>query len=198
MEYHLLFAKKMIKNRNKFRQTNQESQVLLRCKKCGKISTIGKIVETPKGYRCRECIRQQQIITDINKPFEKIVVFLIATVLSFVGSLLVFVILYFLSILTFAAYFVVFLVAPVIGVGIAEVIKAVIKKRRGSRLNKLVSGGVIFGGAPSIIAALFIIWLVIINETFNIYSFLNLSYFIIYVSLAVRSCHNRLSVSRRH
>ena len=187
----------MMKNQNNFQQTNQENQVLLRCMNCGKTGTLGQVVETPKGYLCRDCIRQQWRISDINKPYETIIVFLITAILSFIGSLILIVVFSFLSILNMAAYFSVFFLSPTVGLGIAEVLKAIIKKRCGSRLNKVALGGIIFGGLPTFIGALFNLWLAIINEYLNIYHFLGLAFFIIYVILSVRSCYNRLSASRR-
>jgi DNA-directed RNA polymerase subunit RPC12/RpoP len=175
-----------MENQNKTSQTNQDEQVTLRCSKCGKPITPEEAIQTPVGYRCRECVKQQQKIFDTSKPLDYIWGFLIAAVLSFLGSLL-----------TSVVGFFIFLLAPASGVVVAEVVRAVTKKRRGKRLFRAVAVGVILGGLPLIVTRLINFIVALSFGSFNLFSLLPLAYQILYLFLAVPSAYYRLSGSRR-
>ena len=173
-------------NKTKSQEMNQDQQVTLRCSKCGKPITPEEAVQTPVGYRCKECVREQQRIFDTSKPLDYVWGFLIAAVLSFLGSLLVSVIGFFTVLL-----------APAAGVAVAEVVRAVIKKRRGKRLFRIVAAGVILGGLPLIFIQLINFILGLSVGSFNLFSLLPLAYQVLYLFLAVPSAYYRLSGSRR-
>jgi len=175
-----------MENQTKSQQTNQDVQPTLRCSKCGKPITPEEAVQTPVGYRCRECVKQQQKIFETSKPLDYVWGFLIAAVLSFLGSLL-----------TSVIGFFIFLLAPAAGVAIAEVVRAATKKRRGKRLFRVVAAGVILGGLPLIVTRLFNFIIGLSFGSFNLFSLLPLGYQILYLFLAVPSAYYRLSGSRR-
>lgn len=120
-------------------QPQSETEITLRCSKCGKPITPAEAVQTPTGYRCRDCVRRQQKIFDTSKPLDLVLGFLIAAAISFAGSYL-----------TASIGFFTFLLAPAAGVVVAEAVRAVTRKRRSKRLFKLVSAGMIVGGLPMI------------------------------------------------
>ena len=173
-------------NQNNSQQSNADDKLTLRCSKCGKPITPEEAIQTPVGYRCRECVRKQQKVFDTSKPLDMVWGFLIALVLSFLGSLL-----------TSAIGFFTFLLAPAAGVVIAEGIRAVIKKRRGKNLFKVVIIGMILGGMPLILSKLinFVVGLTL--GSFNLFALLPLGYQILYLFLAVPSAYYRLSGNRR-
>jgi len=175
-----------MKNKNKSQQTNLDEQLSLRCSKCGKPITPEEAIQTPVGYRCEDCVKQQQRIFDTSKPLDFVWGLLIAAVLSFLGSLL-----------TSAIGFFTFLLAPAAGVAVAEVVRAVIKKRRGKRLFRVVAAGVILGGLPLIVMRLINFVVALSFGSFNLFSLLPLAYQILYLFLAVPSAYYRLSGSRR-
>ncbi len=175
-----------MKNQNKAPQENHTDQVVLRCSKCGKPITPEEAIQTPVGYRCSDCVRQQQSVFDTSKPLDYVWGFLIAVILSFLGSLLTSVIGYFT-----------FLLAPAAGVAIAEVIRTVIKKRRGKRLFRVVTAGVILGGLPLIIMRIINFTVTLGLGSFNLFSLLPMAYQFLYLFLAVPSAYYRLSGSRR-
>jgi len=175
-----------MENQTKTQQTNQDDQLTLRCSKCGKPITPEEAVQTPVGYRCKECVRQQQRIFDTSKPLDYIWGFVIAAVLSFLGSLL-----------TSVIGFFIFLLAPAAGVAIAEVVRAVTKKRRGKTLFRVVAAGVILGGLPLIVTRLINFIVALSFGSFNLFSLLPLAYQVLYLFLAVPSAYYRLSGSRR-
>jgi DNA-directed RNA polymerase subunit RPC12/RpoP len=173
-------------NPTDFQENDANQEITLRCSKCGKPITPAEAVLTPTGYRCRECVRHQQKIFDTNQPLDYVWGFLIALFLSLVGSFLT----------SFIGFYTV-LLAPAAGVGIAEVVRAVIKKRRSTRLFRMVSIGVIIGGIPYILIRLFSIYAGFISSSFNLMGLLPLGYQILYLVLAVPSAYYRLSGSRR-
>lgn len=168
-------------NPNSTHNTSQENQITLRCNRCGKPITPQEAVQTPTGYRCPDCVRQQQKIFDTSQPLDAVWGFLIAAVLSLVGS-----------IITDWIGFFTFLLAPAVGVGIAEVVRFVLKKRRGKRLFQLVAAGVIVGGLPLILVKAFFLL-----GSFSVFRLLDVGYQVLFLVLAVPSAYYRLSGSRK-
>jgi DNA-directed RNA polymerase subunit RPC12/RpoP len=162
-------------------QPPNEEQITLRCNKCGKPITPEEAVQTPTGYRCQDCVRKQQKIFDTSKPLDYVWGFLIAAVLSLIGGFI-----------TDRIGFFTFLLAPAIGVGIAEAVRFVIKKRRSKRLFRLVVAGVILGGLPLILVKGFLLL-----GNFSVFRLLDLGYQVLFLLLAVPSAYYRLSGSRR-
>ena len=160
---------------------SDEEQITLRFSKCGKPITPAEAVQTPIGYRCQECIRKQQKIFDTSKPLDYVWGLLVAAVLSLIGSFI-----------TDRIGFFTFLLAPATGVGIAEAVRFIIKKRRSKRLFRLVAAGVILGGLPLILFKTFFLL-----GSFNVFRLLDLGYQILFLVLAVPSTYYRLSGSRR-
>jgi DNA-directed RNA polymerase subunit RPC12/RpoP len=171
---------------NSQQDVNKDEQITLRCSKCGKPITPAEAVQTPVGYRCMDCVRQQQKIFDTSKPLDYLWGFLIAAVISFLGSLL-----------TSAIGFFTFLLAPAAGVAVAEVVRAVTKKRRGKKLFRIVAAGVILGGLPLILVSLLNFIASLSMGSFNLFGLLPLAYKVLYLFLAVPSAYYRLSGSRR-
>ena len=167
-------------NQNNQNNANEE-QITLRCSKCGKPITPAEAVQTPIGYRCQECVRKQQKIFDTSKPLDYVWGFLVAAVLSLIGSFI-----------TDRIGFFTFLLAPATGVGIAEAVRFIIKKRRSKRLFRLVAAGVILGGLPLILFKAFFLL-----GSFNVFGLLDLGYQILFLVLAVPSAYYRLSGSRK-
>jgi len=166
--------------------TPDNQEITLRCNKCGKPITPDEAVLTPTGYRCRDCVRRQQKVFDTSQPLDYLWGLLIAVILSFIGSFLT----------SFIRFFT-FLLAPAAGVAVAEVVRAITKKRRSKQLFRLVSIGVVIGALPLIVTHL----LSIVNQFgagfFNLYSLLPLGYQVLYLFLAVPSAYYRLSGGRR-
>jgi hypothetical protein len=165
---------------------HDHDEITLRCNKCGRPITPSEAVQTPTGYRCPDCVRQQQKVFDSSKPLDYLWGFLIAFVLSLIGSLL-----------TSWIGFFTFLLAPAAGAGIAEAVRVVIKKRRSKRLFRLVTTAIILGGLPIITITAARLFLGIAAGSFRLLSLLPLGYQILYLVLAVPSAYYRLSGSRR-
>ena len=175
-------------NQNNANTPSGEQEITLRCSKCGKPITPTEAIQTPIGYRCSDCVRAQQKVFDTSKPLDFLWGFLIAVVGSFLAS-------YFIRMIGFFT----FLLAPAAGVGIAEAVRLVIKKRRSRRLFQLVAAGIILGGLPLIL--LFISNMVLGMKAgsgaMSLFSLLPLGYQILYLVLAVPSAYFRLTGKRR-
>jgi len=116
----------------------------LRCKKCEKSICPKCAVHTPTGYQCKECIRGQQKIFDTSQTQDYIIGFITALVLSVIGSFVISLV----GFIGFFGIFLAFLVAPTIGVGIAEAVRTVTGRRRSLTLYKVIFAGIILGALP--------------------------------------------------
>jgi hypothetical protein len=94
-------------------------------------------VKTPTGYRCKECVRNQQKIFDTAEWRDYIVAFLIAVVIASIGS-------YFVS---FIGFFTI-LLAPIIGTVIARVVWWAVRKHRSKQLFLVTAGAAVLGSLP--------------------------------------------------
>jgi hypothetical protein len=111
----------------------------LRCNRCGRPMCSRCAVRTPVGYRCKECVRQQQ-----DKFFNaQVIDYLIAAGASLVIS---FFAAFFLSFVGW--FFIAFFVAPAAGGLIGRVVLRLTGKRRGRYTGAIVGAGVILGALP--------------------------------------------------
>lgn len=163
-----------------------DQEITLRCNKCGRPISPREAVQTPTGYRCPECVRNQQKIFDTSKPLDYVLGFIIALFLSTIGSFIVRNISFFTILL-----------APAAGVVIAEAVRFVIKKRRSDRLFKVVTIAIILGGLPLILLIGINFILDLSTGSLNFFSLLPLGYQVLYLVLAVPSAYYRLSGKRR-
>jgi len=100
-------------------------------------------VLTPTGYRCRECIHNQQKVFNTASWFDYPLALITAFILSFIGSIAV----------SFVSFFIL-LFAPVIGIGIAEAIRFLTKRRRSKSLYVTATIGTFLGSLLQLTPAL--------------------------------------------
>jgi len=115
----------------------------LRCANCEKPICPKCAVRTPTGYRCRECVRGQQKVFDTSEWWDYPVAFFLAATLSAIGSFVA----------GAFGFFVIFL-APAAGMGIAEVVRFAVRRRRSPQLFLMAAIGAALGAAPAILMAL--------------------------------------------
>ncbi len=116
----------------------------LRCNNCNKPICPKCAKLTPTGYRCKDCLRNQQRNFDTTEWYDPLLAFFLAAILSFIGSLLV-------SVLGFFTLF----VAPIAGVIIAEGVRFVVRRRRSSQLYVAAVVGAVLGSLPHLLMAIF-------------------------------------------
>ena len=116
------------------------TETLLRCNKCDDPICVKCAVQTPTGYRCRNCVRGQQKIFNTAQPLDYLLAPAIAAVLSFIGSNLT-------SLLGFFTL----LIAPFVGMVIDRAVRLVIKNRRSNPLFIAAAAGAALGSLPPLI-----------------------------------------------
>jgi len=109
-------------------------ETTLRCNRCEKPICTQCAILTPVGYRCPECVRGQQKVFDNSIPID----LPLAAIVSFVCVGLA------TAVLDFLGFWGLF-VAPVIGGGIAEVVRWAVRRRRSLRLPWAAVGGGLAG-----------------------------------------------------
>jgi hypothetical protein len=129
-----------------------DRETSLRCNRCERPICTQCAVHTPTGYRCRECVRDQQKIYNTAEWYDYLVGFGTSTVLSLIASILLVVISGFIG---FFMWFVSFAIAGAAGVFIANTTQAVLQKRRSKQLFWLVAAGVVIGALPVVLFLLF-------------------------------------------
>jgi len=103
------------------------------CSKCA--------VRTPVGYRCKECVRQQQDKFFDAHMLEYVVAAVLSLVLSFLAA----------AILSRFSFFIVLLAGPAIGGVIGRVIFTLTRKRRGRYIPIVVGAGIVLGALPFVL-----------------------------------------------
>lgn len=119
-------------------------ETTLRCNKCGKPICAKCAILTPIGYRCKDCVRNQQKVFETARLQDYIITFILITILSYLGSIFV----------TFIGFFTI-LLAPVAGTLFAEVTHRVTKHRRSKRLFQLAALSAFIGSLPPLLFIIF-------------------------------------------
>jgi hypothetical protein len=118
---------------------------VLRCNRCERPICTQDAIRVPTGYRCPNCVKEQQKVFDTAQGRDYVVAFLVAAVLSGVGSAVVMLISGF-----FFGLAVVF-VAPGAGVVIGNSVLSATGRRRSPALFRTTIAGIIVGALPGIL-----------------------------------------------
>jgi hypothetical protein len=122
-----------------------QRETMLRCNRCDKLICTECAVLTPTGYRCKECVREQQKVYDSAVWYDYLLGFGIAFFLSLVASLIFAGIGFILAIFG----------GPFAGVAIGESVRFIIKRRRARSLFMTIFVAVILGALPAVIYFLY-------------------------------------------
>lgn len=106
----------------------------LRCNRCEKPICTDCAVQTPVGYRCRECVRGQQKVFETSLQIDYPIAGVVAAVSVGMAT----------SILNYL-FFWGLIVAPVVGGVIAEGIRFSVRRRRSPRVAWAAVGGAVAG-----------------------------------------------------
>ncbi len=120
-----------------FCYNHPDKTTALRCNRCEKPICAKCAIPTPTGYRCPECVRSQQKVFDTSVWYDYLLASITAIVLSFIGS----------RIVPALGFFTLFL-TPVAGVIIAEVVRAIVQRRRSKRLFQVTAIATAIGSLP--------------------------------------------------
>lgn len=124
-------------------------ETMLRCNRCNKPICTRCAVQTPVGYRCKECVGRQQAVFYTGGVLDYVIAGAISVVLGGVAS-------YLMTLL--GAWFFALILGPVAGIGIAELVRLAVRRRRSKYLWLVVAAGMIAGAVPSMLLALFSLW----------------------------------------
>jgi hypothetical protein len=114
----------------------------LRCNRCGKPICAQCAIQTPVGYRCRDCVRGQQKVFETARQADVVVAGLVAALGVGIS----------VALLSFVGFWGI-IVAPVIGGGIGEVVRRAIGRRRSARVFWAAAAGGAIGGAIYMLVA---------------------------------------------
>lgn len=120
-----------------------DRETSLRCNRCEKPICSSCAVLTPVGYRCKECVKGQQAVFDTAYRRDYPVAFLIAGIGVSLG----------IALLSAIWYWIGFVFAPIIGGGLAELIRVAVGRRRSRRLPFAAVAGGVAGLLPHAIPA---------------------------------------------
>ena len=118
-------------------------ETTLRCSRCEKPICSQCAVLTPVGYRCKECVRERQAVFETAHRTD----FILAAVVAGVGTGIA------IALLRFLGYWGV-IVAPVVGGGLAEIVRWAVRRRRARRLPMAAAIGAALGVLPHLLLPL--------------------------------------------
>jgi tetratricopeptide (TPR) repeat protein len=124
-------------------------ETMLRCNRCGKPICPRCAVQTAVGYRCKQCVGHQQAVFFTGGAGDYVIGGIVAVVLGGIASFLMGMLGYW--------FFALILGAPA-GIGIAEVVRFFVRRRRSRYLWAVVGGGVVIGALPALLLSLTSLW----------------------------------------
>ena len=114
----------------------------MRCNKCGKFICLKCALRTPVGYRCRECVYQQQKVYFNAKDHDDLVAFLISLgVTTLVIPMLAFV----TDSFYFGAFYLAFIAGPSAGALLAQLVRLAVQRRRSRLMRYFLVAGMVMG-----------------------------------------------------
>lgn len=122
-----------------------DRKTLLRCNKCNKPICLECAVQTPTGYRCKDCIKSQQKVFDTAENKDYLIGGVIAAVLGFAGAFV------FQMVPILPSYLSALIVSVLCGKLISSAVRAAVSKRRSVNLTKVVAAAAAVGAAVGLL-----------------------------------------------
>ena len=119
-----------------------ETETYLRCNKCGKPICLKCAVLTEVGYRCKECIREQQNVFYNAMTYDNWIAFGVAALITMFAWPIVS---YFLRATGFFGWIIAALVGSGAGAALGQIIRSSVGKRRGRYIRHFALGGIVVG-----------------------------------------------------
>ncbi len=119
-----------------------EVETYLRCNKCDKPICLQCAVQTPVGYRCKQCVRQQQDVYYNGSTGDNLVAMAVAFGVVTIATPIVG---FFLRSFGFFSFFIAFLAGSAAGSLLAQVVRGAVKRRRSRHMRWFALAGIILG-----------------------------------------------------
>ena len=120
----------------------------LRCNRCGRPICPKCAVRTPVGFRCPECVREQQNKYYTGGALDYVIAAVVALPLSLIAAAIF---AFLIGGIGFFSWIISFFAAPAAGGIIAEAVRWAVGRRRSRNLNLVVAGCLMLGVAPFIL-----------------------------------------------
>ncbi len=134
-------------------------ETVLRCNRCGKPICTRCAVQTPVGYRCKECVGRQQSVFYSGGVLDYVMGGAIALVLGGIAAFLMG---------QLGAWFFALILGPAVGIGIAEAVRLAVRRRRSRYLWMVVAASMVIGALPSLVLSLLSFWSLITLALFMV------------------------------
>ena len=105
------------------------------CTKCA--------VRTPVGYRCKQCVRQQQDVFFDAQMLDYLIAGAVSAVLSFIAAAII---------ARLGFFLLAFILSPAAGGIIGSVVWSITRKRRGRHTATIVGAAVVLGALPLLLS----------------------------------------------
>ena len=125
-----------------------ETETYLRCNKCGKPICLKCAVLTEVGYRCKECIREQQNVFYNAMTYDNWIAFAVAAGITMIAWPLVS---FFLRATGFFGWIIAALVGSGAGAALGQIIRQSVGKRRGRYIRHFTLAGIVVGFVASLL-----------------------------------------------
>jgi len=158
-----------------------DRETMLRCNKCEKPICVQCAVQTPTGYRCKECVRGQQKIFNTARVSDLFIAPVIAAIISFIGA----------SFVSFLGFFTL-LAAPFVGMAIEYIVRLVIKNRRSNALFIAAAAGAALGALPAFLTPLLSFLQIFTTGSLSFFGLLPLIYRGVFLVLVTSAVYYRL------
>ncbi len=125
-----------------FCANHPETETTLRCNRCGKPVCVKCVELTDVGYRCKDCIRQQQDTFFNAETKDYFVLALVSFVLAAIAAPIIG---YVISIFGFFGWILAFVLGPTVGGTAATIIRRSIGRRRGRYMGVVAIIAILLG-----------------------------------------------------
>ncbi|MDX1436624.1 MAG: hypothetical protein R3335_07435 [Anaerolineales bacterium] len=167
-----------------FCEVHPTRETSLRCNRCGRLMCSDCAVHTPTGYRCKECVKNQQRIFDTALWYDYVIAVAVSGLLSFIGS--------WISV-RIGWIILIILLAPVVGIVIAEVVRRLTGRRRSKNLFRATAIAAFVGALPLALITLF----AVTQGFYNLFTILLQAYYLFIVPTTVYTRHSGLQIRRK-
>jgi hypothetical protein len=147
----------------------------LRCNKCGEPICVRCARRTPVGFRCPQCLHNQQAVyytaTAVDHVVAAAIVLVVGTIAAYIMSLM--------GLIGFYGWFLAIFLGPIAGGLIAEVVHRAIGGRRGRWLSVMAVSCLVLSAAPEI---LWVLLAVLAMQRINLSALITLGIYLVLAS----------------